>query len=64
MATSSITKNYVISGTKQAEQFANAIEESYLDSLTREPSQDIKITHLRGSDKVFEFMQRRKDANA
>jgi hypothetical protein len=63
MATSSITKNYVISGTKQAEQFANAIEESYLDSLTREPSQDMKITHLRGADEVYKFMQRRKDAN-
>ena len=35
MATSSITKNFVVSGEKQVEMFANAIEESYQESLTR-----------------------------
>ena len=36
MATSSITKNFVISGEKQVEKFANAIEESYQESLTEQ----------------------------
>ena len=35
MATSSITKNFVVSGEKQVEIFADAIEESYQESLTR-----------------------------
>lgn len=38
MATSSITKNFVVSGKKQVEIFADAIEKSYQDSLTRKPS--------------------------
>lgn len=36
MATSSIKKNFVVSGEKQVEMFANAIEESYQESLTRQ----------------------------
>lgn len=64
MATSSITKNFVISGTKQVEMFANAIEESYQDSLHREPSSDLKITHLRSSEEVRKFMEKRKKTNA
>lgn len=63
MATSSITKNFIISGTKQVEMFADAIEESYQDSLHREPSSDLKITHLRGSEEVKKFMKKRKKAN-
>ena len=35
MATSSITKNFVINTKEQAETFANAIEESYQESLSR-----------------------------
>ena len=35
MATSSITKNFVINTIEQAETFANAIEESYQESLSR-----------------------------
>ena len=45
MATSSITKNFVVSGSKQVEMFANAIEESYQESLRRAPAPDLKITH-------------------
>ena len=58
MATSSITKNFVVSGTRQAEVFANAIEESYQESLDREPAPDLKITHLRGTDEVKNSWQR------
>ena len=46
MAISSITKNFVVSGTKQVEMFSNAIEESYQKSLHRAPTHDLKITHL------------------
>lgn len=64
MATSSITKNFVVSGAKQVEKFANAIEESYQESLHRAPASDLKITHLRGADEVKKFMARRKKTNA
>ena len=63
MATSSITKNFVVSGEKQVEQFANAIEESYQDSLRRVSAPDLNITHLRGSSEVKKFMARRKNVN-
>ena len=64
MATSSITKNFVVSGQGQVEKFANAIEESYQESLHRAPTPDLRITHLRGSEDVRIFMARRKKANA
>ena len=35
MATSSITKNFIIETKDQVEKFANAVEESYLESLNR-----------------------------
>jgi hypothetical protein len=63
MATSNITKNFVVSGTKQAEMFANAIEESYQESLHRAPALDMRITHLRGTAEVKEFMAKRKKTN-
>ena len=63
MAASSITKYFVVSGTKQAEMFANAIEGSYQESLHRAPAPDLKITHLRGSEEVRKFMAKRKNAN-
>lgn len=64
MATSSITKNFVVSGTKQVEMFADAIEESFQESLSRTPLPDMKITHLRGSEEVKRFMAKRKKTNA
>lgn len=63
MAASSITKNFVVFGIKQVEMFANAIEESYQESLHRAPSPDLKITYLRGSEEVKKFMAKRKNAN-
>ena len=35
MPTESITKSFIVSGKEQVEKFANAIEESYQESLTR-----------------------------
>lgn len=64
MATSSITKNFVVSGEKQVEMFANAIEESYQESLCRTPAADMKITHLRGAEEVKKFMAQRQTTNA
>ena len=64
MATSSITKNFIISGQKQVEKFANAIEESYQESLHRTPTPDLGITHLRGLEEVKKFMAKRKKTNA
>ena len=64
MATSSITKNFIVSGEKQVEMFADAIEESYQESLYRVPASDMRMTHLRGSDEVKRFMKKRKKANA
>ena len=60
VAASSITKNFIVSGTEQVEMFANAIEESYQESLHRAPAPDLRITHLRGSDEVRKFMAKRK----
>lgn len=63
MATSSITKSFVVSGQRQVEKFANAIEESYQESLRREPAPDLRITHLRGSEDIRNFMAKRKETN-
>lgn len=64
MATSSITKNFVVSGEKQVEMFANAIEESYQESLEKKTALDMRITHIRGLEEVKKFMAKRKKANA
>lgn len=53
MATSSITKNFVIEGKEQAEMFANAIEEAYQDSLKRKPEKmDFKAVCVRDPEEI------------
>lgn len=64
MATSSITKTFVISGFEQTKKFADTIENSYQESLHRTPQNDLKIQHLRGAEEVKRFMARRKENNA
>lgn len=64
MATSSITKNFIVSGKEQVELFANAIEESYQESLSRKPSSNLKVTYLERPKEVRKFMERRKELNA
>ena len=59
MPTGSITKNFVVSGKEQVEKFANAIEESYQESLTREKDSSLRITHLRDAAAVKEFLEKR-----
>ena len=60
MATSSITKNFIISGQKQVEMFADAIEASANDFTPRVP---INVTYLHGADDIIKFMEKRKKAN-
>ena len=55
MATSSITKNFVISGQKQVEKFADAIEASAND---RTPRVTINMTYLQGTDEIIKFMKK------
>lgn len=59
MPTGSITKNFVVSGEEQVEKFANAIEESYQESLTRKKDSSLRITHLRDASKVKKFLEKR-----
>lgn len=60
MATSSITKNFIVSGTKQVEMFANAIEESYQESLRRKPSSGVRATYVRDPEEAKAFLLKRK----
>ena len=56
MATSSITRNFVVEGEEQVELFANAIEESYQESLTRK-KEPIELHELKG-DELAAFTRR------
>ena len=53
MATSSITKNFVISGQRQVEMFADAIEASANDQT---PSINVKATFLTAPKDIAIFM--------
>lgn len=57
MATSSITKNFIISGQKQVEMFADAIEASANDNTPHVP---VNVTYLQGKDEILKFMEKRK----
>ena len=59
MPTESITKSFIVSGKEQVEKFANAIEESYQESLTRKKDSSLRITHLRDAVEVKEFLEKR-----
>ena len=61
MATSSIMKNFVISGRKQVEMFADAIEASANDRPVRIP---VAAKEIRGEAELRAFMEMRKKANA
>ncbi len=64
MATSSITKNFVVSGKKQAKMFVDAIENSYQESLHRTSEPDLKITRLKNANDIKNFMAKRNKSNA
>lgn len=61
MATSSITKNFIISSEKQVEMFVDAVEASANDRTPRVP---INVTYLQGTDEILKFMEKRKKTNA
>ena len=53
MATSSITKNFVISGKEQVEMFVNAIEESAKNRPVRTP---VNVKFIETEDELREFI--------
>ncbi len=57
MATSSITKNFVISGKEQVEMFVNAIEESAKNRPVRTP---VAAKFIKGEDELRALMRFRK----
>lgn len=57
MATSSVTKNFVVYGERQAEIFANAIEES---AKFVETPEKISVTQLKSIDEIRAFLSKRK----
>lgn len=62
MATSSITKSFVITGREQVEMFTNAIEASYQESLTRTEN-DVKYRELKNPVEINNFMKKWKEQN-
>ena len=60
MATSSITKNFVISGQKQVEMFVDAIEASANNRPIRIP---VAARELTDTDDIIKLMKKRKKAN-
>ena len=60
MATSSITKNFVISGKEQVEAFADAIEAAANDKT---PVHKVSARVLTDPKDIAKFMQKRKKAN-
>lgn len=61
MATSSITKNFVVSGKKQVEQFADAIEMSYKESLSESSPSFCRYREIHETDEVYRVMEKWKN---
>ena len=61
MATSSITKNFVISGKRQVEMFADAVEASANDRPVRIP---VAARQLKGKDDLMFLKMKREKAKA
>ncbi len=60
MATSSIKKNFIISGEQQAEMFVDAIEESAKNHPVRIP---VAAKELTDPKDIIKLMEKRKKAN-
>ena len=60
MATSSIKKNFVISGKKQVEVFVDAIERSANNRPVRVP---VAAKELTDTNDIIKLMEKRKKAN-
>lgn len=61
MATSSITKNFVISGQEQVDMFADAIEAAANDHT---PPLRVSANFLTDPNDIANFMRKRKKADA
>ena len=61
MATSSITKNFIISGQKQVEMFVDAIEKS---ANNRPVRTTISVSQIKGETELRKFMEKRKKMDA
>lgn len=61
MATSSITKNFVISGKEQVDIFIKALEESEKDRPIRTKVNAIELTDI---EDIIKFMEKRKMVHA
>ena len=59
MATSSITKNFVISGQRQVEMFADAIEASANDQT---PSIKVNATFFNRSERYSEIYAKKEES--
>ena len=57
---SSITKNFVVSGKKQVEQFADAIEMSYKESLSESSPSSCRYREIHETDEVYRVMEKWK----
>ena len=57
MATSSITKNFVVAGKEQVEMFVNAIEESAQNRPVRTP---VNVKFIETESELREFMRFKK----
>ncbi len=60
MATSSITKNFIISGQKQVEMFVDAIEASAKNRPVRTP---VAARFINSEDELIEFLNQKEKAN-
>lgn len=61
MPTSSITKNFVVSGPEQVEKFVRAVEESAKTPYRRT---EVHATYLEDPDEILAFVQRRRERRA
>lgn len=61
MATSSITRNFVIKGKDKVEAFANALEES---ANAKVPSRKVSARQLTDPDKIKALMMKAKEKKA
>ena len=61
MATSSISRNFIISGKEQVEMFADAIEASANDRPVCVP---VDVTWINSEEELRKLMELRKKANA
>ena len=58
MATSSITRNFVVEGEEQVQMFANAIEESWQESLVRKEERLANFHFVETPEETREIMAR------